>query len=1053
MKIFIKYLVLFIFISFTELNAQPFTYYSQGSFDPTDATSWNSERNGSGNSGVLNDFIFDEGNTFIIQGSHDMSTTQEWHLNGGVIIIIENQGVLRADHQIHLDAGELNVLDGGTYIHNLDEFFPWSVFNSSTAIFEENLGNGGSNCLITFTTNKIENPTGGFYNLTINASATTQTLTDITINGIFTITSGSTLNMGTRRVILGPSAITNGSGLLQTQALTTAITQNRSWAFSVEYNSNSASSQAVIPGTYVNLNTSGGLLTQRNRSYSGTINISGTFTPTTATNNVGTSTLVFNAVGSQNIPPFTFNHLTIENTGTKTITGNVTVNGTFTISDAAGLLEIGSNTLTLNRNVSLIGSLKGSSNSNLTIGGTFGGSPTIKFNAALGDSLLNTFILNRTGIGAGVTMGSGVAITQLLSVISGTLSLNNQIITLRSTSITNTAQVGAFSGSINYGTLGNFAVERFIPNSPKNNRGYRDIAPSLHTPIGINFFETWQESGTNTPGLGVLITGVTGASPGGVDPTTGLDRTQSGARSLHTQINGVWSDIINTRTTKPNVYQGYRVFVRGDRNINLYQVPQAITMNRATTLRTWGQIITGTVTYTTSGITNGVLNSTFGLNSNNSNGDYTLLGNPYVATIDWASISKTNISGTYTVWDGTIGTNGAYVSWDGLTNNNLNSNVNQFIQPGQAFFVQTTSPNPQLVIAESNKSTSSTLTGVFRTANTVNKIGFGINKDVPALGGETNMDGCVVVFYSGGSNTVNSNDAPKLANGTENISIFRENKNISIEHRNIPQVTDTIPLRIWQLQNGAAYTLKVYMNDFNANNLEPCILDRYTNTEYIANQDATNIPFTINTSIPASVNNRFFLVFRVKTVLPLSNIQLKAIAKNNGVNVNWQTSNEYNMKEYIVEKSTESVTFYSIGTIDAKNSITNNYTFFDPNPSKGINYYRLKIVEQNGTTKYSNILSVNINNLSNANILVYPNPIKTKNFLVQFKNLDASKYTLQLVNTIGQVVYSNQLNVQSLGSTTLMVDLKNIQLTSGNYRLIVTNGSGFKHEQSIIIAQ
>lgn len=523
------------------------------------------------------------------------------------------------------------------------------------------------------------------FNLTINSSGTVQPFNNITVNGILNITSGSTLNMTTRRLTLGATATTTGTGLLQTQSTTSAITLDKTWTFSVEYNSATASAQNVIPGTYTNLNTSGSIIPQRNRNYSGTINISGTFTPTTATNNVGTSTFVFNATGNQNIPPFTFSNLTVASSGTKTIIGNVTVNATFTINDVAGLLDIGSNMLTLNRNVSLTGSLKGSTNSNLTIGGTNGGSPIIKFNPAIGDSVLNTFILNRTGIGAGVTLGSGVAISRLLSVTAGTLSLNNQIITLRSTSITNTAQVGTFSGTVDYGTTGNFGVERIIPDTPKNNRGYRDIAPSLHTPTGINFFQTWQESGNNISGLGVIITGIAAPSPGGVDATTGLDRTQSGAKSLHTQINGVWSDIVNTKTTKPNVYQGYRVFVRGDRNINLYQMPQATTMNRATTLRTWGQIITGSVTYTTSGITNSVLNSTYSLNTNNANGDYSFLGNPYVAAIDWSTISRTNISGTYTVWDGTIGTQGAYVSWDGSTNNNVNSKVNRFIQPGQAF--------------------------------------------------------------------------------------------------------------------------------------------------------------------------------------------------------------------------------------------------------------------------------------------------------------------------------------------------------------------------------
>lgn len=1054
MKIFIKYLFLLVFhfIALTELNAQPYTYYSQGSLDPTDPTSWNTARDGSGDSGGLNDFIFDEGNTFIVQATHTMATTQDWHLNGGVILSIENQGILRADNQIHLDAGEFNVLDGGRYIHNNDEFVPWSIFNSSISFFEENLGNGGSTFEIIFPTNKIENAASGFFNIIINSSGIVQTLTDLTIRGVFTITSGSTFNLGTRRITMGSLATTSGTGLLQTQALSTALTANRIWTFNIEYNATSASTQAVIPGSYTNLNTSGSISPQRNRSYSGTINISGTFTPTTATNNVGTSTFVFNAVGNQNIPPFTFNNLTIANAGTKSMTGDITVNATFTISDVAGLLDIGSNNLTLNRNASLTGNLKGSSSSNLTIGGTNGGSPVIKFNPALGDSVLNTLTLTRTGSGAGVTMGSGVAITRLLNITAGVLSLNNQVITLRSTSIMNTAQVATVSGTIDYGTNGLFAIERFIPNTPKNNRGYRDIAPALNTPTGINFFETWQESGSNAIGLGVLITGIAGAAPGGVDPITGLDRTQSGARSLHTQVNGVWSDIVNTRTTKPNVYQGYRVFVRGDRNINLYQVPQATTMNRATTLRSWGQIITGTVTYTTTGVANAALNSSFGLNNNNSNGDYSFLGNPYPAAIDWSTISRTNISGTYTVWDGTIGTQGAYVSWDGITNNNVNSNVNQFIQPGQAFFVQTTAPNPQLVISESNKATSSTLTGVFRT-NTINKIGFGISKEVPALGGETNMDGCVVVFYPAASNDVNSSDAAKFANGTENISIFRNNRNISIEHRNLPQLTDTIPLRIWQVQNGAVYTLKVYANEFSSNNLDAYIIDRYTNTETKVDIDTISIPFTTSSSIQASFNNRFFLVFRTKVVLPISKLNLQANYKNTQVEVVWNTEREYQVKKYVVERSSNANSFEALGTVHAKNGIGNKYNFIDFNFLSGFIYYRLKIINADGSFEYSNTILVEIKQLTKDQIMVYPNPVKNKTFTVQLKNIIASEYSIQLFNILGQIVYNQQLQLPTSSISSVLVDLKNTPLNAGNYQLMITSKNGYLQKQKLVIIE
>jgi hypothetical protein len=103
--------------------------------------------------------------------------------------------------------------------------------------------------------------------------------------------------------------------------------------------------------------------------------------------------------------------------------------------------------------------------------------------------------------------------------------------------------------------------------------------------------------------LGIHITGLVGVSPGGNDATTGLDLTGTGAKSVFTYTNGVWSTgVTNTKTTKPDIYQGYRTFVRGDRNVNLYITQSS--MNVATKLRANGTPVTGTVTYNTSGITN-----------------------------------------------------------------------------------------------------------------------------------------------------------------------------------------------------------------------------------------------------------------------------------------------------------------------------------------------------------------------------------------------------------------------------------------------------------------
>lgn len=896
---------------------------------------------------------------------------------------------------------------------------PLSTGKTWSPTVEYNRTTGGQTIVDgTYTTLILSNTSG------TNTASGAISATNLTLN------TNSILNMSTF-ALSGLGGTISGSGTLQTANTSGApLPAAKTWPGPVIYNSGSA--QTIVQGTYGNLTTSGGNRTFDN---TGNINISGVFTPGSGTYTSTGSAVKFNASGSQNVPGVTggYNDLTISNTGTKTMTGDVSVAGTLTLSSASDYLSINGNTLTIQGSTALIGAIKGSSTSNLTVSGSVNNTPTITLNAAASDSLLNTLTLNKTG-GGGLSLGSNVGITNLLAITNGNFGVNGKIVTLKSTSITNTAQVGTIGGSITYGTNGSFTVERYVPNSPTNNRAFRDLAPGVNTNTGVNFFQTWQESGGTPSGYGTHITGLAGASPGGVDATTGLDITQTGNVSMYSYVNGTFSAITNTKTTKPNAYQAYRILIRGDRNTNLYLSPQPSTMSSATALRANGQLVTGTVTYTTSGVSGG-LSSAIGLNTNNSNGDYSLLGNPYVAALDWNALSKTNVSGTYWVYDATIGTIGAYVTWDGATNSNPSSNVNQYIQPGQGFFVQTTAASPQLVIAETNKATSSTLTGVFRTT-AINKLALTLSNVISGRGNVV-MDGAVVVFDPNDNNAVDGNDAEKFSNNTENLAIYRSGKRISIEHRKPPVLNDTIPLRLTTMSNSGSYTITLDTRNMTSS-VPAYVVDKFLNTEKLVKpNDTTNIAFTVNTADTTSFMNRYYVVFKNGAV-PLSTISVKAYTKDNGAMVEWKTTQEVQLNSYEVEKSTNATNYTKMGTVTANNAVANSYTLFDAAPQKGMNYYRIKIIGQDGSYKYSNTVQLNLTNIKET-VSVYPNPIKGNSVSLQLGNLEKGTYTVTIFNSIGQTVHTQTITHNGSYSTQTL-EWSN-KLAKGQYTLSIANNA------------
>jgi hypothetical protein len=90
----------------------------------------------------------------------------------------------------------------------------------------------------------------------------------------------------------------------------------------------------------------------------------------------------------------------------------------------------------------------------------------------------------------------------------------------------------------------------------------------------------------------------------------------------------------------------------------------------------------------------------------------------------------------------------------------------------------------------------------------------------------------------------------------------------------------------------------------------------------------------------------------------------------------WQTAEELNSAHFDVQRSTDTRSWQVLGTLQAafESNLTRNYTFTDSIPEPGLNYYRLKMVDLDGSFTFSGIRSVNFPEFSWAEI--YPNPVE-----------------------------------------------------------------------------
>jgi hypothetical protein len=108
------------------------------------------------------------------------------------------------------------------------------------------------------------------------------------------------------------------------------------------------------------------------------------------------------------------------------------------------------------------------------------------------------------------------------------------------------------------------------------------------------------------------------------------------------------------------------------------------------------------------------------------------------------------------------------------------------------------------------------------------------------------------------------------------------------------------------------------------------------------------------------------------TVLPVELLYFNADKASCHQNMlTWSTVTETNNHHFDVESSSDGINFVKIkeiqGAINSMNIIS--YSYLDPSPTNGLNYYRLKQVDMNGMHKYSDIVSVDNSCIEHLKIL------------------------------------------------------------------------------------
>ena len=125
--------------------------------------------------------------------------------------------------------------------------------------------------------------------------------------------------------------------------------------------------------------------------------------------------------------------------------------------------------------------------------------------------------------------------------------------------------------------------------------------------------------------------------------------------------------------------------------------------------------------------------------------------------------------------------------------------------------------------------------------------------------------------------------------------------------------------------------------------------------------------------------------------------------------------------------------------IALNSSTTNNYDLLDQQPLPGLNFYRLKIMDKDGSFRYSPVRRINFNN-NGDDVTVYPNPV-----------INAAVFIGSSANTNKAIIFDaagKMIRTFKLTGRSNTLDLMGI--AKGTYQLQVFTENSM-HTQKIII--
>lgn len=180
--------------------------------------------------------------------------------------------------------------------------------------------------------------------------------------------------------------------------------------------------------------------------------------------------------------------------------------------------------------------------------------------------------------------------------------------------------------------------------------------------------------------------------------------------------------------------------------------------------------------------------------------------------------------------------------------------------------------------------------------------------------------------------------------------------------------------------------------------------------------------------------------------LPVQLLSFSGTLANRQSQLQWRTSTEINAAYYVVERSNDGRNFTAVGQVQASgnSSFEKRYSFTDAALTGTIYFYRLKMIDNDGSIGYSSIVKLQQNPVQK--IIVSPNPF-TSTIQINATVEESGVADIRLLDQYGRVVYQT---VYTVVAGTNSIQLTKLPALPAAHYLLQWNSNGRTYTEKMM---